>query len=261
VTAHLPISPVAETTAVLAVEDLVLRYDGPSGGVLAVDRVSFRIGSGERLVLLGRSGCGKSSILRACAGFMRPTAGRVLLRGASVSGPGPDRIVVFQEFDQLLPWKTARENVAFALRHARRTPRGEAAERAATALDLVGLARAHDAYPHELSGGMKQRVAIARALAVEPDVLLMDEPFAALDALTRRSLQRELLEVAERLGVTLLFVTHSIEEATLIGTRLHLLSAHPGRTLREIALDGVANRAAAGHEIEALLTREEPAYA
>jgi NitT/TauT family transport system ATP-binding protein len=210
---------------------LTLDYETGNGIVRAVDDVDFSIDKSERLVLLGPSGCGKSSILKAAAGFLKPAAGSIRLRGRDVTGPGPDRIVVFQEFDQLLPWKTVIDNVAFPLRVARKLSRGEARERAAIALKRVGLERVLDQFPHTLSGGMKQRTAIARALATDPDVLLMDEPFAALDALTRLQMQRDLIEIADELAITLLFVTHAIDEAVLIGTRLHLLSAHPGRTI------------------------------
>ncbi|PKQ02672.1 MAG: ABC transporter [Alphaproteobacteria bacterium HGW-Alphaproteobacteria-11] len=222
---------------VLTARDLTLIYDGAQGRHVAVDRVSLDLAQGERLVLLGPSGCGKSTILKAVAGVHSPASGSISLRGQPVTGPGPDRIVVFQEFDQLLPWKTALANVMFPLVRVRKLSRVEACTRAEEALELVGLTRALNQYPHELSGGMKQRVAIARALAMRPDVLLMDEPFAALDALTRSRLQADLLRVVEEVKATLLFVTHSIEEALLIGTRLHLLSAHPGRTLttREVA--------------------------
>ncbi|MFG1293736.1 ABC transporter ATP-binding protein [Xanthobacter versatilis] len=216
---------------VLEAHRLTLDYAGAKGRHRAVEDVSFSVAAGERLVLLGPSGCGKSSILKALAGFLKPAAGTVQIRGKAITGPGPDRIVVFQEFDQLLPWKNVRDNVAFPLRVARKMSQQEARARAAAALVKVGLGRALDAYPHTLSGGMKQRAAIARALATDPDVLLMDEPFAALDALTRRTLQDDLLALAEEQGFTLVFVTHAIDEAVLIGTRLHLLAAHPGRTL------------------------------
>jgi len=220
--------------AVFEVDRLTLDYPTSSGIVRAVDNVSFRAGEGERLVLLGPSGCGKSSILKAVAGFLKPASGAIKVRGREVKGPGPDRIVVFQEFDQLLPWKTVRQNVEFPLRMASRLSKAEIRERAETTLQKVGLERAIDSYPHTLSGGMKQRAAIARALVTDADVLLMDEPFAALDALTRGQLQGELLDLAEELGFTLLFVTHSIEEAILIGTKLHLLSPHPGRTITSL---------------------------
>jgi NitT/TauT family transport system ATP-binding protein len=216
---------------VLEAVRLTLDYVTESGRVRAVENVSFTVAKGERLVLLGPSGCGKSSILKAIAGFIRPSEGSILLDGRPVDRPGPDRVVVFQEFDQLLPWKTVRENVAFPLQVARGKSKAEARQIAEAALEKVGLARALDAYPHTLSGGMKQRAAIARALAAAPEVLLMDEPFAALDALTRTNLQNDLLDLADELKFTLVFVTHSIEEAVLVGSRLHLLSPHPGRTL------------------------------
>ncbi|CDZ63414.1 ABC transporter ATP-binding protein [Neorhizobium galegae] len=220
--------------AVFEVNRLTLEYPTAAGTVRAVDDVSFRAGEGERLALLGPSGCGKSSILKAVAGFLKPASGAIKVRGRDVKGPGPDRIVVFQEFDQLLPWKTVRQNVEFPLRMAAKLSKAEIRERTETTLKKVGLERVIDSYPHTLSGGMKQRAAIARALVTDADVLLMDEPFAALDALTRSQLQRELLELAEELGFTLLFVTHSIEEAILIGTKLHLLSPHPGRTITSL---------------------------
>jgi len=243
----LPVIPPTEIRSavpVLEARGLTLDYAGAAGRHRAVEDVSFDVAAGERLVLLGPSGCGKSSILKALAGFLKPAAGTVHIRGRAIRGPGPDRIVVFQEFDQLLPWKSVRDNVAFPLRVARKVPLREARERADAALVKVGLARALDAYPHTLSGGMKQRAAIARALAAEPDVLLMDEPFAALDALTRRTLQEDLLKLAEEQGFTLVFVTHAIDEAVLVGTRLHLLAAHPGRTIAtfETAGLGLAER-------------------
>ncbi|HVR55191.1 MAG TPA: ABC transporter ATP-binding protein, partial [Pseudorhodoferax sp.] len=188
----------------------------------------------ERYVLLGPSGCGKSTLLKAIAGFIAPVEGEIRLDGKRVTAPGPDRIVVFQEFDQLPPWKTVRENVVFPLLASRTLPRKEATERALHYLDKVGLSKFADVHPHQLSGGMKQRVAIARALAMQPRVLLMDEPFAALDALTRRKMQEELLALWDEVRFTLLFVTHSIEEALVVGSRIALLSPHPGRMRAEI---------------------------
>jgi NitT/TauT family transport system ATP-binding protein len=217
----------------LEVHELTLDYVADRRRVRATDRVGFSLDEGERLVLLGPSGCGKSSLLKAVAGFVKPSGGRILLDGEGVDGPGPDRIVVFQEYDQLPPWKTVRENVAFPLLASRRAAKAEAFERADAAIEQVGLGRFADAYPHTLSGGMKQRVAIARALAMRPRVLLMDEPFAALDALTRRRMQEELLALAQEVGFSLLFVTHSIEEALVVGHRIVLLSAHPGRVRAE----------------------------
>ncbi|MFL7977118.1 ABC transporter ATP-binding protein, partial [Xanthomonas vasicola] len=188
----------------------------------------------DRFVLLGPSGCGKSTLLKAVAGFVAPREGQIRLDGHAVTGPGPDRVVVFQEFDQLAPWKTVRENVVFGLRAARKLGRAEARERADESLAQVGLSAFAEAYPHTLSGGMKQRVAIARALAMRPRVLLMDEPFAALDALTRSRMQEQVLELWEQARFTLLFVTHSIEEALVVGNRVLLLSPHPGQVRAEL---------------------------
>jgi len=202
--------------------------------VRATHRASFDVHQGDRFVLLGPSGCGKSSLLKAAAGFISPTEGSIQLRGRPVSGPGPDRVVVFQEFDQLPPWKTVRQNVMFPLLASGRLSRAEAGERALHWLRKVGLEGFADAFPHTLSGGMKQRVAIALALAMQPEVLLMDEPFAALDALTRRGMQEELQSLWEELRFTLLFVTHSIEEALVVGNRILLLSPHPGRVRAEL---------------------------
>ncbi|GAB1576859.1 ABC transporter ATP-binding protein [Bordetella petrii] len=218
----------------LQVRGLTLEYKTPQRRVRATHEVSFDVYDGDRYILLGASGCGKSTLLKAVAGFVAPTAGQVLLDGRAVTEPGPDRIVVFQEFDQLPPWKTVLQNVAFPLTAARRLARAEARERALHYLDKVGLAAFADAYPHTLSGGMKQRVAIARALAMQPRILLMDEPFAALDALTRRKMQEELQALWEEARFTLLFVTHSIEEALALGNRILLLSPHPGRVRAEL---------------------------
>ena len=218
----------------LAVDRVSLEYRTRERIVRATHQVSFDVYGGDRFVLLGPSGCGKSTLLKAVAGFIQPTSGSISLDGQPVHGPGPDRIVVFQEFDQLPPWKTVLQNVVFPLRVARKLSRAEANERALHYLDKVGLASFAKAYPHTLSGGMKQRVAIARALAMQPRVLLMDEPFAALDALTRRKMQEELLRLWEEVNFTLLFVTHSIEEALIVGNRILLLSPHPGRVRAEL---------------------------
>ncbi len=221
----------------LQVESVNLEYRTPQRVVRATHDVSFEVDRADRFVLLGPSGCGKSTLLKAVAGFIAPRAGRIRLDGAEVREPGPDRIVVFQEFDQLPPWKTVKENVMFPLLASRTAGRREAEERALHYLDKVGLAGFAEAYPHTLSGGMKARVAIARALAMQPKILLMDEPFAALDALTRRKMQEELLQLWEEVRFTLLFVTHSIEEALVVGNRILLLSPHPGRVRAEISSD------------------------
>ena len=224
----------ATSEKLLAVEHVNLEYRTRERIVRATHDVSFDVYGGDRFVLLGPSGCGKSTLLKAVAGFIQPSSGSISLDGQMVRGPGADRIVVFQEFDQLPPWKTVLQNVAFPLRVAKKLSRAQADERALHYLEKVGLASFANAYPHTLSGGMKQRVAIARALAMQPRVLLMDEPFAALDALTRRKMQEELLRLWEEVNFTLLFVTHSIEEALVVGNRILLLSPHPGRVRAEL---------------------------
>jgi len=224
----------AVSKKLLAVENVSLEYRTRERIVRATHEVSFDVFGGDRFVLLGPSGCGKSTLLKAVGGFIEPASGTISLDGQIVRGPGADRIVVFQEFDQLPPWKTVLQNVAFPLRVAKKLSRAEANERALHYLEKVGLAAFANAYPHTLSGGMKQRVAIARALAMQPRVLLMDEPFAALDALTRRKMQEELLRLWEEVNFTLLFVTHSIEEALVVGNRILLLSPHPGRVRAEL---------------------------
>ena len=220
--------------ALLSVDRVSLEYRTPQRVVRATHQVSFEIDPADRFILLGPSGCGKSTLLKAVAGFHAPCEGQIRLQGQPVTAPGPDRMVVFQEFDQLPPWKTVKQNVMFPLLASKTLPRREAEERALHYLDKVGLAAFADAYPHTLSGGMKARVAIARALAMQPKILLMDEPFAALDALTRRKMQEELLLLWEEVRFTLLFVTHSIEEALVVGNRILLLSPHPGRVRAEI---------------------------
>ncbi len=225
---------------------LTVQYKTRDHLVRAVHRVSFDVHRGDRFVILGPSGCGKSTLLKAIAGFIQPVEGEIRLDGRLAQKPGPDRIMVFQEFDQLLPWKTVRENVVFPLVETG-VGRTAAAARADDQLRRVGLAKFADLFPHMLSGGMKQRVAIARAMALEPKVLLMDEPFAALDALTRSQMQDELLRLWEEVGFTLIFVTHSIEEAIVVGSRVLLLSPHPGQVPRRIerAADTPASIAAA----------------
>jgi NitT/TauT family transport system ATP-binding protein len=218
----------------LAVEGVTLQYATQQHLVTATYRVSFEVLQSDRFVLLGPSGCGKSTLLKAVGGYVQPVEGRILLGGSPVTAPGPDRIFVFQEFDQLLPWKTVHQNITFALTASGKLPASQAKERAADAIAKVNLTEFADAYPHTLSGGMKQRAAIARAMAMEPQVLLMDEPFAALDALTRARLQDELLQLWQDTKFTILFVTHSIPEAIRVGSRILLLSAHPGQVRAEI---------------------------
>jgi len=232
----------ALATPALTVDRVTLRYATEAGTVTAVEHVSFAIETGERLALLGPSGCGKSTLLRAVGGFLKPAAGAIRLGDVPVSGPGPDRMVVFQEFDQLLPWHTVAGNIAFALRRARGLSRAEAMKIALHWAGRVGLGKFASAFPHTLSGGMKQRVAIARAFAVQPAILLMDEPFAALDALSRRRMQDELLGLCEETGATCLFVTHAIDEAIHVGTRILVMSPHPGRVAAEYNVPEAARR-------------------
>jgi len=260
-----PLHPERTAAPLLEVDGVSLEYRTPQRVVRATHEVSFEVHAAERFVLLGASGCGKSTLLKAIGGFLSPVAGEIRLDGRPVRGPGPDRMVVFQEFDQLPPWKTVRDNVAFPLLASRTLGRAEARERALHWLDKVGLARFADAHPHQLSGGMKQRVAIARALAMQPRVLLMDEPFAALDALTRRRMQEELLRLWEESRFALVFVTHGIEEALVVGTRIGVLSPHPGRMRAEInshefglTSEGAAFQAAA-RRIQGLLFEEPQA--
>ncbi|WP_066911784.1 ABC transporter ATP-binding protein [Millisia brevis] len=198
---------------------------------LAVDDVTITAHRGEFLVLVGPSGSGKSTLLDLVAGLTTPTSGEILLDGAPVTGPGLDRGIVFQQY-ALLPWRTARGNIEFGL-EAKGVGRRERRTIADEYLELVGLVGFGDRFPHELSGGMKQRVAIARSLAYDPDILLMDEPFAALDAQTRENLQDELLRIWRTTGKTILFITHGIDEAIYLGNRVAVLTERPGR-IKEI---------------------------
>ena len=233
-------TPAAATAPepLITVRNLTLQYRSETRITTAIYRVGFDMLEADRFVLLGPSGCGKSSLLKAIGGFIEPAEGEILLAGRKVSGPGPERAFVFQEFDQLLPWKTVLGNVVFALAAGRALGREAAEERARHYIDKVGLGGFADSYPHMLSGGMKQRVAIARAMATEPRVLLMDEPFAALDALTRDRMQAELLRLCEEFRFSVIFVTHSIPEAIRIGTRILLLTPHPGQARAELDCGG-----------------------
>jgi NitT/TauT family transport system ATP-binding protein len=220
----------------LRASGVTLQYKTPDHLVTATYRVSFDIYPAERFVILGPSGCGKSTVLKAIAGFLRPVEGEILLKDRSVTVPGPDRMMVFQEFDQLLPWKTVRQNVIFPMLE-NGIGRAQAEARAKHVITKVNLADFVDAYPHMLSGGMKQRCAIARAMAMKPDMLLMDEPYASLDALTRRRMQDELLQLWDDIRFTLVFVTHSIEEAVLMGDRVVVLKGRPSTVSEIVEVD------------------------
>ncbi|MGW5415253.1 ABC transporter ATP-binding protein [Actinomadura geliboluensis] len=205
------------------------------GAFTALDGLDLDVAEGEFLVVVGPSGCGKSTLLDLIGGLARPTAGRVAIDVAEVTGPALDRAVVFQQY-ALFPWRTALRNVEFGL-EAKGLRRRERADIARRHLDLVGLSGFEDRYPHELSGGMKQRVAIARSLAYDPEVLLMDEPFAALDAQTRDSLQDELLRIWKATGKTVVFITHGIDEAVYLGGRVAVLTSRPGRVKEVVDID------------------------
>jgi NitT/TauT family transport system ATP-binding protein len=220
--------------ALLELDGVTLQYKTAQQLVTATYRVSFEVHQADRFILLGPSGCGKSSLLKSIGGFIKPVEGTIRLLGRDVVAPGPDRMMVFQEFDQLMPWRTIKENIMFPMRASGYFGKRDAADRADSYLDKVGLAKFANVYPHMLSGGMKQRAAIARAMAMEPKILLMDEPFAALDALTRRRMQDELLQLWDDVRFTVLFVTHSIEEAIIVGNRIVVLSPHPGQVRAEL---------------------------
>ena len=239
--------------ALLDVSGVTLQYKTRDHLITATYRVSFEVFPAERYVVLGPSGCGKSTLLKAIGGYLTPAEGTIRLNGAVIRDPGPDRMMVFQEFDQLLPWKTVRENVMFPMLAAGKLSARDAAERARTYIENVNLSGCADQYPHTLSGGMKQRVAIARAMAMEPAILLMDEPFAALDALTRRKMQDELLDLWDEIRFTMVFVTHSIAEAIKVGSRILLLSPHPGQVKAE--LNSVPREGAAADQARLLEDR------
>ncbi|GAA3789843.1 ABC transporter ATP-binding protein [Sphaerisporangium flaviroseum] len=222
----------------------VFQVRGADQPFTALDRIHLDIRGGEFLTLVGPSGCGKSTLLDMIAGLSVPSSGEIVIDGTPVTGPGLDRGIVFQQY-ALFPWRTAAGNVEFGLealgtrRSGKRgaVPKKERAEVARHYLDLVGLSGFEDRYPHELSGGMRQRVAIARSLAFDPDVLLMDEPFAALDAQTRESLQEQLLHIWEKTGKTVVFITHGIDEAVYLGQRVAVMTSKPGRIKEIISVE------------------------
>jgi NitT/TauT family transport system ATP-binding protein len=211
----------------IEVRDVSLVYDTPAGRVTGVQDASFEVEQSEFLCLVGPSGCGKSTLLNIIAGFLAPTSGEIRIGGKAVTGHGLDRGVVFQDFAQLFPWRTALGNVAFGL-EMKGVPKTERERIALQQLRLVKLEKFAHAYPHHLSGGMQQRVAIARALAYNPAVLLMDEPFAALDALTRDDMQRLLAEVWRETRKTVIYVTHNVAEAVYLADRVVVMTPHPG---------------------------------
>jgi nitrate ABC transporter ATP-binding subunit len=219
----------------LIVRGVTKRFSIGDDEIEALARIDVTIDAGQFVCLIGASGCGKSTLLRVIAGFEEPTTGDVSAEGKPITGPGSDRGMVFQDY-ALFPWMTVRQNISFGPRQ-RDLPRDEIEATTEEFLKLVGLERFADRYPSQLSGGMKQRVAIARVLANNASTLLMDEPFGALDALTREQLQHELMQIWKRTGVTVIFVTHSVEEAVLLADRVLVMSAGPGRIENDIAID------------------------
>ncbi|MBY8339685.1 ABC transporter ATP-binding protein [Streptomyces spinosirectus] len=221
--------------AKISFRDVVRTFPMKGGEFTALDRVSLDVGEREFVTVVGPSGCGKSTLLNLAAGLVEPTSGEVLVDGRRVAGPGPERGVIFQQY-ALFPWLTVRGNVEFGLKLTSLAA-DERRRRAEQAIDLVGLSDFADALPKTLSGGMKQRCAIARAYAVDPEVLLMDEPFGALDALTRVQLQDQLLDTWSRRKRTVVFITHDVDEAVYLARRVVVMAARPGRIHRIIDVD------------------------
>ncbi len=234
----------------LAVRGVTKRFAVGDDEVEALASVDLAIPKGEFVCMIGASGCGKSTLLRIIAGFEEPTTGSVAIDGRPVTGPGSDRGMVFQDY-ALFPWMTVRQNISFGPRQ-RRLAREEIDRTTDEFVRMVGLERFADRYPNQLSGGMKQRVAIARVLANNANILLMDEPFGALDALTREQLQNELLQIWKRTGLTTIFVTHSVEEAVLLADRVLVMSAGPGRIDNDVRIDLPRPRDVSSPEFNAL---------
>jgi len=237
----------------VAFRDLTVDYGSGASAVRALDRVNLSFGSGDFVCIVGPSGCGKTTMLQTLAGFIRPSGGEVTLRGRPISGPGPDRGVVFQQ-PALFPWMTVAENAGFGprVRGANLVARTVIVEKY---LRTVGLWEFRNRYPYELSGGMQQRLAIVRALANDPELLLMDEPFGALDALTRERMQEELHAVWRRSGMTVVFITHSVEEAVYLGTDVVVMSPRPGRIIDHLQVDFC--RQPEGRDIRAIKSSPE----
>ncbi len=210
-------------------------FSMPKGSICALKDISLSIQEGEFVVIVGASGCGKTTLLNLMAGFLKPTSGQILLQGKEIEGINPRCGMIFQQY-ALFPWKTVAENVAFGLK-MKRVPKKERKEIAGRYIELVGLKGFERSYPHTLSGGMKQRVSIARALANDPEVMLLDEPFAALDAMTRQVLQEQIVQIYEKQRKTIVFITHAIDEALLLSSRLIIMTARPGRIALDIIND------------------------
>jgi len=218
------------TASFIDVHNAEMVFETRKGRFHALREIDLKVDKGEFVTLIGHSGCGKSTLLNLVAGLLKPTLGAILLAGKHVDGPGPDRGVVFQNHS-LLPWLTCYQNVHLAVE---RVFKDRLKERTQAVLELVGLSHAEHKYPHQISGGMKQRVGIARALAIEPKVLLLDEPFGALDALTRATLQDELMRIVAKTGATVLMVTHDVDEAVLLSDRVVMMSNGPAARIGEV---------------------------
>jgi NitT/TauT family transport system ATP-binding protein len=235
-TVIVPIRQVECSTPKIQLQEVSLSYQANTGSeLLALDRIDLDVHPGEFLCIVGPSGCGKSTLLHLIAGLQTPTSGRIAMDGESVTAPGTDRILIFQEHG-LFPWLTVGQNVEFGMK-MKGLSKAEREDRTRYYLRLVHLSQFKDSRPHQLSGGMRQRVALARALATEPDVLLMDEPFAALDAQTRDMLHDELEKIWAETGRTIIFVTHNVREAVRLGDRVALMSFRPGRVKKEFLVD------------------------
>jgi NitT/TauT family transport system ATP-binding protein len=233
---HVPDHAVTPEICKVGLSEICLSYRTQSGErLLALDHINLQVRAGEFVCVVGPSGCGKSTLLHLIAGLHRQTSGQILIDGKPVQGPGTDRIMIFQEH-ALFPWLTVGQNVEFGMK-MKGVPRAQREERTRYYLRLVHLAKFEKSYIHQLSGGMRQRVAIARALATEPDVLLMDEPFAALDAQTRDLLHDELERIWSDTGRTIIFVTHNVREAVRLGDRVVLLTFRPGRVKNQFPVE------------------------
>ena len=230
-----PVRHVRSSQGHIHIDQVAITFGRGKSAHLAVKQTDIEIQPGEFVCILGPSGCGKSTLLNSIAGYVTPTSGRVVVDGEEIKEPGPDRGMVFQQYS-LFPWKTVRENIAFGP-HIRGASKQETSSTTETFLEMVGLAKFASRYPAELSGGMQQRVGIARALANYPRVLLMDEPFGALDSQTRHMMQESLLQIWEEFGTTVLFVTHDIDEAVFLADRVLVMSASPGSIIADLRID------------------------
>jgi NitT/TauT family transport system ATP-binding protein len=224
----------APSDAKIVVKDFLHRFKTADGDVQATDRINLTIREGEVVTLVGPSGCGKTTLLKAIAGFIKPTEGAVYCNGKLVKSPHRERGVVFQEL-AILPWRTVRRNIAHGLEIAG-VDKAERDQKVASMIEMMGLSGFEDRYPHELSGGMKQRVAVARTWIADPEIILMDEPFAAVDAMTRLTLQEELGALCAESGKTVFFITHSVDEAVFLGDRVLVMSRRPGRIKKELVI-------------------------